>query len=275
MRVPSIGIFGRVLAVVLVAIGITLATFAALGTNAVQESTERTLQERLLLAATAAGRVDDRLNDIRQLVEVMVVTDDLNPENHDSSRQQHFLRSIREHLGPVARYVFVVDRHSNLVMADPLDAQLLDLANATDEPVQRVFNTGNPVISGGLLSEGSTPLAAIIVPTKREDGETNGVVLAVLDMSNDVFSSILHPLGLGSTGYTQIVDTAGLVVASSRPTVNWREADHKDKFAALIAEQKKMVGTCNDCHPNSGDAVPLREDVIAFAPMQTAPWGVT
>ncbi len=274
MRLPWMGIFEHVLVIIFVAIGILLATLTASAIYTIQESTKRTMQERLLIAQTAAGRVDDRLDDIRRLIQDMAATRQLDPESQDRAEQARRLCNLRSHVGSIARYVALVDLDSNLVLVDPPNAEILEVDLASDWSIQRIFEIGTPVITHGLLVDKSAPAAAVIVPTKGANGLTNGAVFAALDLNDLAFADILRPLGLGSTGYTQIIDSTGFIIGSSRPEARLRERDHQGTFASLIANQETMIGTCHDCHASGGDAIPSGHDIIAFAPLRTAPWAV-
>jgi signal transduction histidine kinase len=77
----------------------------------------------------------------------------------------------------------------------------------------------------------------------------------------------------GETGYTQVVDGEGTILASTRPEQLLQKSDHDSRLAALIAKGESASGTCHDCHEQNGTRQ-RRTEVMAFAPLTWAPWGV-
>jgi signal transduction histidine kinase len=99
-----------------------------------------------------------------------------------------------------------------------------------------------------------------------------------------------NELGLGDLlsrvrakgGYIQVVDYEGIVLASSLSWNSFHKGDHANQFTQLISRQQSMVGECHQCHTDddgsagtAGHGEARRtEEVMAFAPLSVAPWGV-
>ncbi|MEE8373311.1 MAG: GAF domain-containing protein, partial [Dehalococcoidia bacterium] len=80
----------------------------------------------------------------------------------------------------------------------------------------------------------------------------------------------------GDTGYTEIVDSNGIIIARTepgKPPEAFETSDHPGRFAELIREGKATVRTCHRCH-GPADQPERRKDVLAFAPLSTASWGI-
>ena len=61
---------------------------------------------------------------------------------------------------------------------------------------------------------------------------------------------------------------------SNKPGNILTRGDHNKFLATLIAEKKSTVGTCHRCHEGEQETASRTEDIIAFAPLGLAPWGV-
>lgn len=272
VRLPTIGLFGRTFALVVIALVIMLASFAILGFQATRESAERTLQERRSLAKVIAGRVDDQLFESVRAVQVMIETQQLDPAG-DVGVARHWLESTRKHLGDFATWMAVVDASGQLVAADPLTEEVRQFDFPNAKCVQYVFENKKPVISCAFRIGISIPISAMVVPI-LQDTRVVGAVFTALDLSSPQFTQVFEPLGLGTTGYAQVVDANGLILGATRPELRWQQDDHNGQFNALITNRTTMVGTCHSCHTDSS-AIPNRqEDIMAFAPLTAAKWGV-
>jgi signal transduction histidine kinase len=104
------------------------------------------------------------------------------------------------------------------------------------------------------------------------DTQDPGIVLGV-DPTNSNLSSFLNPAGLGLTGAIEVVDSSGLVLASTRKDGILLKADHGDQYARMIAGSVATVGVCHSCH-QAGSGEQRGQEILAFAPLRNAPWGV-
>ena len=272
LRLASIGLFGRTFALVVAALAIMLVSFAILSFQAVGQSTDRTLQERSSLAQVIAGRVDDRLSESIRIVQVMIETQHLDPAG-DIATTNHWIRDTRLHLGDFATWMAVVDAKGQLVAADPYtdDVRQFDFPNA--KCVQYVFENKKPVISCAFTIGVSIPISAMVIPIFK-DGQMVGQVFTALNLSSPQFTQVLQPLGLGKTGYAAVVDGHGLILGSTRPELLWQQDDHNGQIAALIDNHSTIVGTCHSCHEGASTLANRKEEIMAFAPLTSAKWGV-
>jgi signal transduction histidine kinase len=271
-RLRSISLFQRIFLMIVTSSVIMLVGFAILGIQAVNDSTERTLQERSTLAEAVAGRVDDRLNEAINEVQVMIESQHLDPSDPDQAVQQHNLTDIKMHLGDFADWVALVNVDRQFVTAYPLtdDVKVFDFTNA--KCVQYVFDNQHPVISCAFRLGSANPIVAMVVPIFKE-GKLNGLVFTALNLSSPQFTQILQPLGLGSSGYVEVIDNNGLILGSTRPELLWQQDDHQGQIAALIQRKTATVSTCHSCH-TEGTTSSKSEDIMAFAPLTAAKWGV-
>ena len=99
-----------------------------------------------------------------------------------------------------------------------------------------------------------------------------GLVGGDIDVTTPGLAGIIQPVKMGRTGYSQIVDGNGIVLASGRHQDTLKESDHGNFLAGLIKDKKTSMGTCHGCHESP---TPQREiEVMAFAPLSSASWGI-
>lgn len=269
---------GRIALLVLGGLAVGLGLFSWLGVRSVNESTDRTLDERLTMARMMAGQVDAMLNYV--LVELGNAagagTELFADERFETAAQS--LQSTFDQLGIAGQVVVLTGADGKTVQAYPRDLEITAAEMLAQPTTREALDGGGGAISGlvsGPLS--ATPMVLISVPVADGEGEIIGVLTQAIDIRQ---SSVAFPgeaIALGRTGYAEIVDGNGLVLARTEPGIPpdaLERSDHPDRFAALIAGGKATTGTCHRCHEAAGEAMERGRDVLAFAPLSVTSWGV-
>ncbi len=270
MKRLSLNLFARVFLLVSLGLGVIFAGFALLGLQAVNESTDRALQERLLITQITAQRVDDLLQQKIALLEATANSGadfaSIKPEDSAS-----ILRFLKTQLGDFSTYVALVDKNGRVVWTEPVQRQVIGADIASNQYLARALNSGKPTISGFFQVAQSEPTVAILVPTKKPDGSTYGVLYAAVNLGHPSITRLLSVLKIGKTGFSEIVDEEGFPLVSTWADQPWAKCRYSDRFAALIQERRTTVGQCHDCHTNTTDK---RRGIMAFTALATANWGV-
>ncbi|RMF90877.1 MAG: HAMP domain-containing protein [Nitrospinota bacterium] len=245
---------------------------AALRLSSLWESKEisaRVLSERQGLARAVADHLDYVLQANLILLQNVALEaragigeEDIAPLR--ASLREAFLRSI------FTGGIFLLDQTGKRVWSEP--QRSLSLPEPGKLPlIRQALASGKPEVSN--LVPGGRKIYAV-VPVRDWRGKLVGVVGGELDPESSRFRSLLHPLRLGDTTYLELVDGQGIVLASTRKGRTFQKSDHGRFLRRLIQEKRSVVGTCHSCHEEGG--VPERErEVIAFAPLRVAPWGVS
>ena len=265
----SINLMARVILLVSVGLLLMFGGFAFLGLQAVRESTDRSLQERMLLARITASRVDDLLAQKITFLQTMIEENPLDPDQRAPETLTPILRTMAQHLGGFVRYIAVTDRQGNVIWSEPLMRELVGANVATNRYVHLVLQSGKPVVSGYFAPDNVDSTAAILVPLAN----SNGAVIAAVNLRDPSISHLLGPLGLGKQGYAEIVDEEGFPLASTSEEQSWRNCRYGDRFASLIRDRGMVAGRCHDCHTTTADQR-RQNGVMAFAALATAPWGI-
>jgi signal transduction histidine kinase len=263
----------RVVVPVILALVLLVTGFALVGLQTLTESTEQTLQDRLVIAQVTADRVDDFLGDTTRTLQVLVNESDLDPERPASETNQQALQRIYSRLDGIAHYAAMVNLQGMKVWSVPYRADIVGQDVSQALSIQKILAGADPIITKVFTLGEEAPSSAILIGIKGPDGAVRGLVCVALDLRHPRITGLLNPVGLGETGHAEIVDQNGIVLGTTRLDRLWTNVDRGEHFAALIQEGQTMVGRCHDCHSESNPDE-RQEDVVAFAPLTRAPWGV-
>ncbi len=256
---------------------ILVSIFGLLGMNALRETTRDALSNRLVLAQVAASRLDLVLGYSLGLMERSAMLYPINPtqvNSTDPGAVSRFLGSTRGGLPLTVSYLALVNQQGLIVGVDP-EASLAQGSPAPGQDrVCAVLATGKAEVTSLVLDEEASGLVYLLAPLRDEQGQVAGLLQAAIDPTDSNLGEFVPPLGLGQTGYVEVVDGNGTVLASDNPGGLLRKEDHGDRFASLIAEGSTTTGTCHSCHQASSGGQNRQRTVLAFAPMARAPWGV-
>jgi len=237
-----------------------------------EELTRRLLNERRHLVEAVADNLDYVLKSNMMLLEEVALRARFGLQKGgekalNTALRDAYLQSI------FSEGVVLVDRGGNIIDIEPQR----DLPNKGKSfslpPVRELLEQGKPVISN-LVVDGRRRIYAL-VPIRDSSNELIGAVGGELDPQSPRFRSLLRPIRLGETTYLDLVDGRGVVLASTQPARAFINSDHGRFLAGLIREKKAVVGACHTCHDQNGFPETREREVIAFAPLKSAPWGVS
>ena len=261
---------------ILTAVGLLLGigVFATLGMRAVNQATNTMLEDRLMTARLVAGYVDEALS--RALVELQTtartVGGDGEPSNFDlpvRNLQTIYYRSLIDIYG-----IYLLDQNGELLWSGPGSPAADGFDFVSYPSISRAVGTGDSTVSG-LMSAPVSSLPVIFLCASTDSGPNKKTLVAAIDVTQSGITGFVQPLKLGKTGYVEIVDQTGLVVARTEPGPKlspFEQSDHSGRFATLIAAAEPARGVCHTCHETEQKIA--REDVLAFVPLATASWGV-
>ncbi|MDP2948091.1 MAG: GAF domain-containing protein [Chloroflexota bacterium] len=248
-----------------------------LGLHALSQSTDRTLDERLILAETVAQGMDQTLSQSLEQLKKFATAEAVDLEDGDLAPEKEALEELYQYSGPYIANTFLLDREGGVVWIVPQSATGTGPFLARYPNVAETFRTGEPQVSGDVSSPADGALmVSLSVPIWSNAGKMVGVVGSTFGPAQSFVGSLVQPVSLGETSYLEVVNEEGMVLASTRPSTEtdpFADTEHAERFSALITEGRAVVRTCHRCHNPEGTGE-RREDVMAFAPLSTAPWGV-
>ncbi len=250
--------------------------FSSLGMRAVNRATEAMLQDRLTTAHLVADYVDEalenaftELKDTAQIVESGGAEDEL-------EYQIEALETTYSRLSIYTIGTYLLNEDGWIIWSKPKILGV-DGVNISSYPsISQVIREGEATISG-LVSAPltDTPVVLLASPTKQGQQGSKGILVVAIDLAQSSIGGFVKPIRLGETGYVEIIDQNGIVVARTEPgpkPAPFEKSDHSGRFAALISNGQTVRGECHTCHETEQKVE--KRDVLAFVPISQARWGV-
>ncbi|MBI5032851.1 MAG: HAMP domain-containing protein [Chloroflexi bacterium] len=265
------GLGFKVAAMVIVGTLSMIGLFAYLGTAALSENTQRNLQERVVLAQMSGSYIDALLDN----VENVLTNAALDPNWQDPQRMDIALDQAYHRLSSFASRVLLVNDQGQVVASEPPTPTIKSLSHVA--PVTAVL-TGKQ-FSVSQVAQAIDPLGPSMVaaaPIKNLFGKNVGALVIILDFTNQKIHAFSNPIGLGESGYMDLIALDGRILASTQASRIGSESDHGSLLSAMIRDHRQTVSPCHDCHVSEASMIvaPLPE-ILAFAPLDSVQWGIT
>ncbi len=183
--------------------------------------------------------------------------------------------------------IFLLAKNGNMLLTYP--PRIENSLNLLSVPyISKVINEGKPAISDIYTVEPSKKKVIFaLVPLKSKDGEIIGVAGGEINPTNYMLGQVIRSAPTGPNTNIEIIDSHGIVIASSNPSRIFTGSDHDKFLSGLIEKKMSVVRRCHRCHTDerligsdvavesSNDEDGRSTDVLAFSPLEMAPWGVS
>ncbi|WP_242352490.1 MULTISPECIES: sensor histidine kinase [Anaeromyxobacter] len=200
-----------------------------------------------LASALSAGFGDADLSDERRLVRT----------GHESFRHRDT--------------IFLLDREQNVIAEEPIGA-VTEVPLAAQALVEEVLASGRPRLSG-LVLEPRGQVIHELVPVRSWKGEVVGVMGGTFRPDRRDFGRMLQHLRRGRTGFADLLDADGHVIASSERGRAGRAAGCTGGVRKLLEARRTTSVSCRECHED-GSTPATNDELMTFAPLGSAPWAV-
>ncbi|MBI2853810.1 MAG: HAMP domain-containing protein [Chloroflexi bacterium] len=264
----------RLMVVVVAALVLMLGGLGTISWLAVRESLQRSLQERLALARANADHLDYVLSQGLATLANLASAPGLDLTGQDTARTEDLLHDVYV-TSLFDDGVYLIDASGRVVAAEPAGKAWTGTVTVDSPPVREALSAGKPVVSNVYARRPGQMVVSAVMPVKRA-GEVKGAIVGDIDPTGPVLLRSLRIVQLGRTGYIEVVDRSGVVVASSLPERVLQPSDHGDVLGGMIEKRETTSSTCHSgCH--QGDVSPTKTtEVMAFAPLtlESAAWGV-
>ena len=251
--------------------GLLFALVSLLALRAVDDSTNRILGERLVIAQVAARELDRMLERSTRQLAASIAFASLEDEGGD----EHVLDHVRLALGDrTILGAYLLDGNGRVVRAEPAGTAPPD-GTEQERVVRQVLATGRPAISDVFRHVSGKPAVAIAVPA-RSGMPVKSILVGVLDMqAPEVVGALLQATRLGETGHGELVGLRGIVIASTEPDDYLKPGEHLPFYREMLRSPEPEV---ENVPYDPGQALPAdrrdEQHVMAFARLRAAPWGV-
>lgn len=266
----------RISLLVFVCLAMGLGLFSWLSIRSLNQSTQRTLDERLTIARIVGDHLDETLNHI--LAEVQNAADfgGALPSEEQFRESTRSVSAMLADTNVLVKGGFLLDPAGKVLLSEPPHPE-----SAGVDLVSQIASNGVVIDSPFISSLTRTPLVDIpvvfvTVPVVDSASNSIGALSLAIDIGRSNIGGFIKPIVLGKTGYTELVDGNGIVLARAEPgspLQTLEVSDHPGRFAQLITQGKAIVRTCHRCHGEE-TGPPRRKDILAFAPLSNASWGV-
>lgn len=261
----------RLLFVVLVALALMLGGIGTISWLAIRNSTDRSMEERLALAQTNADHLAYVLNEnLVTLGSIAFVPEPDGAISRNSVDQQALhdarIASIFD------KGIYVVDARGRVIYSDPQRSSYGETASYP--PVMQSLSTGRHVISDIYEKSPGVKVISAVMPISTGNS-TIGAVVGDIDPSGTALRQVLPPLRLGNigyvnilgdSGYIDIVDLQGTVIASSISNRAQINSDHNGVLQQIIVSGKPTPSSCHSCHVSEGSS-DRQKEIMAVAPL--------
>jgi signal transduction histidine kinase len=266
----NIGLRTKMGAIVAVGLFGLFTIFAVLGISTTSQATGQVLNERVMLTHLSADNLDATLHHIESILTAIAGQEALrNPQTSPAERDAALRTGFD--LIPISSEgegIYLFDPTGRLLTSATEVTGNIDWSEVT--VVQEALEGKRSSLS--ILTEGEQPWLTIAVPIFDDSAaQPIGALTALLNLTNPAISPFEHPFELGQTGIFDVVDANGLVLISTHPERVLTISDQADLLSELFVAGKPTVETCVGCEAEESP----KDQVMAFAPMSQAPWGVT
>ena len=249
--------------------GILFAGFSVVGIRAVDESTNRILQQRLAITEMLARDFDGLLrHDFDDLAA-------FGPAALSSPAERPLLAEIYQHGDGEFATLTLLGSGGRVVVSLGSEAPAVGTSLARKGFVVRVLAGASHSISSAYWDPGHRPVVALAVPL-HVHGTVRAILVGTLDLNGpDVMRRLDAAKQLGKTGHAELVGPGGIALASTEFADELRPGEHSAFYRTMLKAAKPAIGDIAhngpDPSPNDGDA---ERHVMAFARLVNAPWGV-
>ncbi|MBI4279261.1 MAG: HAMP domain-containing protein [Armatimonadetes bacterium] len=269
--VQRLGLRRRIMVLVALGMLLTILPLGIIGMNLLDLNTRQVLDERLLMARSLAGHVDEELAEALMVLGWVASRVDADWPAVDPARMSRSLRSLSQLLGFFFHGLVVLDATGRVVGEEPPGSVEVGASHIALPSVRQALSTGQPAVSGFVRTPSGTPVVILSFPLGAGDGAVKGLICAVIDLNKDsVFKQFVMNVRLGTTGHAAIVDSEGIVLFSTEARELYTKNEHPDFFATLIKERRTAVGPAAEVE----EGREAETHIMAFAPLQRSAWGV-
>ncbi len=250
---------------------IAIVIFGFLYIRSANQVTEMVLNDRLMTASVIGEYIDEvlgqALNESNNIAHIM----EIEGNNDVTESQIAALENAYSLLLIKIQNIFILDNKGQIKWSKFRGPEIVGKNILHYPSISQTKNEDKSVISALVPSPvNNDPIIFISSPIKDD-----GILAIAINITESSISGFISPIKLGETGYVEVIDQNGTVIARTEPgpmLTPFEKSDHSGRFADLIATGKPTRGLCHTCH------VPVEKvesrDLLAFVPLNVAQWGI-
>lgn len=259
-----------IIAIILFVITVSV-TLGVISYLTVNESINRSLQNRLMLAGTIANYVEIFLqNNLNRLYDISI-SGKINLSDNNWEPEKKALKTAYDY-SLFSDGVFLLDKHGNVLITYPQRSSFIENLTYISY-VNRVLEK-RPVISNIYTIEPiKKKVIFAMVPLVDNEGNIVGAAGGMLNPTTPFINQLLQTMKLSKNSYIELIDINEVVIASDEASHVLRHHDHEGILRTMIKEQRSGIKECSHGFSRSKpDTKAL--DMLAIMPLKIAPWAV-
>ncbi len=261
----------KIITAIILFVVIVSVTLGVISYLTVNESINRSLQNRLMLAGTIANYIEIFLqNNLNRLYDISI-SGKINLKDNDWEPEKKALKTAYDY-SLFSDGVFLLDKHGNVLITYPQRSSFIE--NLTYISYVNQALEKRPVISNIYTIEPiKKKVIFAMVPLVDNEGNIVGAAGGMLNPTTPFINQLLQTMKLSQNSYIELIDLNEVVIASDNTSHVLRHHDHEGILKKMIKEQRSGIKDCSHgfsrLNPN-GKAL----DILAIVPLKIAPWGV-
>ncbi len=264
----------RIISLVILEIFIIIASLGIISYLSVNASIQRSLKNRITLANIISRYLDHELeSNLKRLYDISLSGRiDFQDDNWEPEKKA--LQAAYEYSIFTDR-IFLMDSYGTVVLAYPHQED--EQVNLLSIPyVGRTISEGKPVVSDVYtIAQKNKTVIFALVPLKNKDGKVVGVAGGEINPTNYLLAQIIRSIPVGEETYIEMIDSHGVIIASNDPRRILTCNKQYSLLCDLIKEKKTGVQACHRCKGQGNPSLIKKRDMLAFAPLSVAPWGIS
>ena len=263
----------RIVFLIIINLLIILASLGIISHLSINASINKSLENRLALANIIGQYIDHVMeSNLKRLYDISL-SGKIDFNDGDWGPEKKALKTAFEYSIFTDR-IFLMDTYGNVVIAYPHREE--ERVNLLSIPyVRKTLAEMKPVISDVYTASPTQKMVIFaLVPLKDKNGEIVGVAGGEIDPTNYLLGHAIKSVHAEPDTYIELMDSRGVIIASNDPRKILTCSQQNKFLNVLISDRKGSVVNCHRCKESYYGSKRGR-DMLAFAPLSVAPWGIS
>lgn len=272
-RIGRMNLWTRLVLVLTTGFVLLFGVFSLLSLRILDDSTQRILSQREVVAQIVAQHYDELLTQAFYELNKATTFAAFDPAAPDLSNEVHMLAHAYGRLGSFSSGVLFLDPHGRVVLAEPGGVEITGADYSGFPFIAQVIQTGERDVSRPFRDPHTLkPAVAVTIPIRDPQGRLISMLSGWIDLTGPLMlTGVEQAMKLGETGHAELVDDLGTVIASTDGEADaLTPGDHLRFYIKMLASRRTGV---EDVPEESGPRMGEMH-VMAFAPLQVTHWGI-
>ena len=271
--INKMGLWSRIAITITIGFFIFFTIFSLLSLRMVSDSTNRILEQQMVITQMAADEIDGLL--ARGFHELEKATDfaRFDPDTDSLEEEYHMLAHAYGRIGTFSMGIYFYDATGKMLLSEPFEASIIGTDHSTQQHIRQIMESGVKNVSTPFQDPVSgTPVVALTIPINNEQGQLMSMLSGIINLSSsDVRGPIENAYNLGHSGHAEIVDRYGRIVVTTLPRAFLDPGDHVHWYQMMMGQNKTGIERVIDEHEGENEYM----HIMSFVPLAMVDWGVT